>query len=133
MLFEDFSLFEVKPQTAQLVGENLYAEEFQNSNFVVEFEVFDKESQIRTFTHLRKPKEKAKQETVSIDILFDADKKQGKFILKNSEFLNRLMIFSNLEGLKIHKNLLDLIPGTYEIPFSSITCPKLSDIELKWL
>ncbi|MBU2018183.1 MAG: hypothetical protein KJ941_00940, partial [Bacteroidetes bacterium] len=132
-LFEDFSMFEVQPQSSFLVGENLYSAEFQSKDFVVEFEIKSDQKYSRSFAHLVNNRKIATKDQVKFKLEYNEVTGKGELIIENKEFIHQFMVFSTKNGIRFENNLLELLPGIHKLEFESKTTPTLDDFDFKWL
>ena len=70
-----------------------------------------------------------KWEILSIDPIT----KTAIIVIENTEFIRQCWVFSQVKGVRVNRNFLDLLPGKHEINIQFEEIPTKSDFEFIWL
>jgi len=104
-------------QLAQYLSE----EKWRKENYVINFQIREKEKlwTDRTFLHLTKKKKREDNRKFEASISYDSINKKGTLTIENHYFINSLWITSANNEVFFKQNLLHLLPGKHTIDFVS--------------
>ena len=110
-------------------------DKWSKENFVVKFQIIEKNNVLttRTFLHLPKKKKHSGDHKIEANLVYDTLTKKGILTIENTCFLNSLWITSVKSGVHFEDNLLHLLPGKHKVHFQSEHPISINDLIFEYL